>query len=210
MADLGDILGVELDDMVDNRLPTPQEVNTWLARKRRTFYITGEIGADCDVIETAKEIIRINAEDDEKYGENNRPPILIYIDSEGGVLDDSFYLSDLIQASVTPVYTIATGICMSAATLILLAGKKRFVFPHSQILIHTGSAVLSGTSQQIDEASKNYKRQVDLMKDYILARTKIDIKLFNKNKSKDWYLTKDELISLGIVDELVTNLAQIK
>lgn len=209
MAELTEMLGIDLGSLKDICLPDPSEVNYWLARKRRTFYITGEIGEDCNVIEIAKEIIRINAEDKEQYGDKDRPPILIYIDSEGGVLDDSFYLVDLIQASQTPVYTIATGICMSAATLILLAGKKRFAFPHSQILIHTGSAVLSGTSQQIDEASKNYKRQVDLMKDYILSKTKIDTKLFNKNRSKDWYLTRDELTDLGIVDEVVTDISQI-
>lgn len=208
MEELTEMLGIDLGSLKDICLPDPYEVNYWLARKRRTFYITGEIGKNCDVIEIAKEIIRINAEDKEQYGEK-RPPILIYIDSEGGILDDSFYLVDLIQASQTPVYTIATGICMSAATLILLAGKKRFAFPHSQILIHTGSAVLSGTSQQIDEASKNYKRQVDLMKDYILSKTKIDAKLFNKNRNKDWYLTTDELTDLGIVDEVVTDISQI-
>ena len=183
-------------------------MNYWLARKQRIFFITGEISEATDVLEIASEIIRLN-KIERKVPKDQLKPIYIFIDSEGGVLDDSMYFADLILASRIPVYTIATGICMSAATLILLAGKKRFAFPHSQVLIHTGSAVLSGTSRQVEEAQKNYKHQLDLMKDYIIKHTKIDTKLFNKNKSKDWYLKEDELIPLGVVDEIVTDIDQI-
>ena len=49
------------------------------------------------------------------------------------------------------------------------------------------------TAEQIEEAQKNYKKQINAMKEYILSRTEMDEKTFNKNKSKDWYLTVDEL-----------------
>ena len=53
---------------------------------------------------------------------------------------------------------------------------------------------------------KNYKYLVDKMRDFILSKTKIDQKLFKKNSQKDWYIYTDEMLNLGIVDEIIDNL----
>ena len=81
--------------------------------------------------------------------------------------------------------------------------------PNSQCLIHTGSGSVSGTFDQTTEQMKNYKQLVDKMKDFILSHTKIDQKLFNKNKSKDWFINTEEQLSLGIVDKIVDDLDEI-
>ena len=47
------------------------------------------------------------------------------------------------------------------------------------------------------------------MKAYILERTDIDEKTFNKNKSKDWYLTSDELVKYNVVTKLVESFEDI-
>ena len=47
------------------------------------------------------------------------------------------------------------------------------------------------------------------MKEYILLRTNIDEKTFNKNKSKDWYLTSEELVKFNVVDKLIENFDDI-
>ena len=57
------------------------------------------------------------------------------------------------------------------------------------MLIHEGSAAFQGTAAEIEQAQKNYRKQLDEMKEYILERTAISEAIFNKNKSKDWYLT---------------------
>ena len=66
-----------------------------------------------------------------------------------------------------------------------------------------------GTYEQMEEQQKNYKKLVDMMRDYILARTSIDIKTYNKNKTKDWYITDNEQVELGIVSTIVKNLDEI-
>ena len=53
---------------------------------------------------------------------------------------------------------------------------------------------------------KNYKYLVDKMREFILGRTKIDQKLFKKQSSKDWYIYTEEMLNLGIVDEIVNDL----
>ena len=47
------------------------------------------------------------------------------------------------------------------------------------------------------------------MKAYILERTEIDEKTFNRNKNKDWYLTSDELLKYKVIDDVITDLSVI-
>ena len=69
------------------------------------------------------------------------------------------------------------GVAMSAGFLIFLSGKKRYAFPHTSMLVHSGSAAFQGTAEQIEEAQRNYKKQIGQMKSYILANTNIDEKI---------------------------------
>ena len=193
----------------DNTLPDPMELNYWEARKNRTFYIDFEVDDDYQLLEIAKTIINMNMAEKDTPTEDLKP-IYLWIMSYGGDLEQANFFCDMIESSRIPIVTVAMGAAMSAAFLIFLAGKRRYAFKHSQLLIHSGSGQLTGTAEQIKEAQLNYNRQVENMKDYILARTTIDSKTFNKNKTKDWYLTADELVKYHIVDKLVENFDDIQ
>lgn len=189
-------------------LPTPEEYTYWLDRKNRTFYIDYEIDEDYSLMELAKIIIQMN------FSEKNIPeeklsPIYLFIHSYGGDIEQALFFCDLIKSSRIPIYTVAMGVAMSAGFLIFLAGKKRYAFSHTSMLVHSGSAAFSGTAEQIEEAQKNYKKQIEQMKSYILENTIIDEKTFNKNRNKDWYLTSEELLKFGIIQEVVTDFTQI-
>lgn len=189
-----------------SEIPTPEEYTYWKAREARTFYIDYEIGETYELIELSKIIIQMNmAEKDIE----NPEPIYIYIHSYGGDIEQANYFCDLLISSRIPIITVGMGCCMSAGFLIFLAGHKRYAFSHCQMLVHTGSAAFQGTAEQIEEAQKNYKKQIGEMKEYILSRTEIDEKTFNKNKAKDWYLTKDELIKFKVVDSIISNFDEI-
>lgn len=193
----------------DNTLPDPMELNYWEARKNRTFYIDFEVDDDYQLLEIAKTIINMNVAEKDTPTENLKP-IYLWIMSYGGDLEQANFFCDLVETSRIPIVTVAMGAAMSAAFLIFLAGKRRYAFKHSQLLIHSGSGQLTGTAEQIKEAQLNYNRQIENMKDYILARTTIDAKTFNKNKTKDWYLTADELVKYHIVDKLVESFDDIQ
>ena len=62
---------------------------------------------------------------------------------------------------------------------------------------------------EIDKTIDNYKKQLEEMKHYILSRTNIDEKTFNKNRSKDWYLTSNELIQFNVIDKFVDTFEDI-
>lgn len=189
--------------------PDTREVRYWDDRASRVFYIDYEIQDDYSLVELTKEIIAINRHDAKcNLPPEKRTPIIINIFSYGGDLLQAFNFVDVLLASQTPVYTVALGAVMSAAFLIFVAGKKRFAFNHSSLLIHSGSAQLQGTAEQINESAKNYKDQVTQMKDYILERTEIPERVFNKNKKNDWYLTTKEIKDYKIAD-IVTSLDEI-
>ena len=193
-------------DTKENQLPSPEEYTYWKDRKNRTFYIDYEIDEDYSLVELAKIIIQMNFE--EKDIESPEP-IRLFIHSYGGDIEQSLFFCDLVKSSRIPIITIGMGVAMSAGFLIFLSGKKRFAFSHTSMLVHSGSAAFQGTAEQIEEAQKNYKKQIEQMKSYILENTNIDEKTFNKNRNKDWYLSSDELLKYGVIDEIITDVTTI-
>ena len=79
----------------------------------------------------------------------------------------------------------------------------------SRASFHSGSAAFQGTAEQIEDAQKKYKKQIDAMKEYILNKTEISEKVFNKNKNRDWYLTTDELLECKAIDGVITDISII-
>ena len=185
---------------------TPEEYNYWTSRQNRTFYIDFEVDETYELMEIAKVIIQINMSEINIPKENLKP-IYLFVHSYGGDIEQANFFCDLVMSSRVPIITIGMGVAMSAGFLIF--GQKRYAFKHCQMLIHSGSAGFSGTAEQVEEMQKNYKKQINEMKEYILERTSIDEKTFNKNKNKDWYLTSKELIDYHVVDALIENIDDI-
>lgn len=187
-------------------LPDPTMVNYWRMAENRIFYIDFEI--DETILETQRSIININIQDSGKKVEE-RIPIIIMIDSPGGMLSETMSLCSTIIMSKTPVITVNVAEAYSGAALLLLSGHKRYCFPYSKTMLHSGSGATMGTFEQTEAAQKMYKKQVDEMAKYILERSNIDQKTFNKNKSKDWYLDAEESVKYGIVDDILTDFDEI-
>ena len=160
-------------------------------------------------MELSKAIVEFNAR------ERNVPmdelkPIQVWIMCYGGDIHQARFFCDLCECSRIPIITVATGAAMSAGLLILLAGKRRYAFKQSEAMIHQGSAVFSGSAQELEMAQDSYKKQLKAMKDYILAHTKISESMFKKQEKKDWYVRGQELVELGIVDKVITDFSDIK
>lgn len=199
-----DSMLVAIPESVENmQLPNPDLLTYYKDEQDRILWVEGEIGDG--LFELSKLILRYNKEDKDLPVEQ-RKPIKIFINSNGGDLDSTLAFIGLMEISKTPIWTINACWAYSAAGLILMAGHKRFALPNTECLIHSGSGQLGGTFDQTTEQMKNYKILVDKMRDFILAKTKIDQKLFKKNSAKDWYIYTDEMLDYGIVDKIVDNL----
>lgn len=205
-------MGIELPlllaDAESEKYLSPEEYTYWKARENRTFYIDYELMDDYQLIELCKIIVQMNMEEKDIAKEDLKP-IYLWLHSYGGDLEQANALIDIVESSRIPIYTIAMGVAMSAGFMILLSGHKRFAFQHSNLMVHEGSASFSGTAEQIDMAQKNYRNQINGMKEYILSKTSIDEKTFNKNKSKDWYLSGEDLVKYNVVDSLIKSFEDI-
>lgn len=200
------VLDIVIPPEADVKLPDPSLLAYYNDKQERTIWIDSDID-DC-TYEITKQIYEYNWQDKDIPVES-RKPIRIYINSFGGDLYQCFALISAIGASKTPVYTINTGVAMSAGMIILLSGHKRFAVKYSIAMCHSGSGSVGGDFEQTQSAMDNYKKMVDTMKTYILERTKIDSKTLSRKWTKDWYMFADEQVSLGVVDEIVENISEV-
>lgn len=188
------------------QLPSPELLDYYKNYENRIFWVDGEI--DETIMDLSKMIIECNRED-QGIAVSARKPIKVFISSCGGLLDETMALVRLIGISKTPIITINACYAYSAASLILISGHKRYAMPGTKCLFHSGSGGASGTFDQVQAATDDYKKLVKQMQDYILSKTKINSKLFGKKKAYDWYLDTDEMLEHGVVDKIVEDIDEI-
>ena len=187
-------------------LPHPDQISYYILENERKLYLDEDIGDG--VLTLQRLILRWNMEDRGKPVEE-RTPIRLYIFSYGGDVDYMWSLIDAIESSVTPVYTCNMGIAASAAALIFLAGHKRMMLKRAKMVIHEGSARMSGDSTKVLDASDSYRKVIKKMKDYILERTNISAAVLNRQKSHDWELDADYCAEHRVCDGIVESLDEI-
>lgn len=208
---MGDIYENEvlIPEALENlQLPNPSLLLDYQLGEKRIIYIDYEI--DDSILDVQRQIILYNLEDKE----NNIPiekrvPIKLLINSPGGLLSETMSLIAVMQMSKTPIWTVNLAAAYSGGAMLLMAGHKRYALPYSKGMIHTGSGGLGGTYEQVTEQSKKYKKEIETMTNFILEHSKIDKKVYGKNKVKDWYMTDEEQLYYGLVDEVVENIFDI-
>ena len=188
------------------QLPSPELLTYYRDLENRVIWIDYDVGES--ILEVSKLIMYFNKLDKDIPIEE-RKPIKLLVYSYGGDGQACFSLLDIIAISKTPVYTYNMGVAMSAGLLILLAGHKRFCLKNSTALAHSGSGGACGTFEQTEAQMKDYQRFVQTMRDYILERTNIDVKTFNKYKNKEWYLYAEDQIKYHIVDKIIDDISEI-
>lgn len=190
------------------RLPLPDEISYYDLEKNRILYLDFNVGIDCMSIE--RMILRWNMEDAANgIAPEDRKPIRLLIHSYGGELDYMWGLIDMIEASVTPVHTVNVGRAASAASLIFMSGHKRFMLPHAAVLIHEGSASMSGDATKVLDATDSYRKELKKMKDYIGEHTQIPARLLNKKRNNDWEIDAAFCLENGVCDVIVKNVEEI-
>lgn len=148
-------------------------------------------------------ILRYNMEDAGMPPED-RKPIIIYINCLGGDVVSGFSVIDAILTSKTPVYTVNLGECSSMGFLIFIAGTTRYSMPHSEFLLHDGIlGDVDSTSKLRDRIEFEADELAREIRNYVLDRTKIDKKLYDKKYRVEWYFLPNEAIELGVVDYIV-------
>lgn len=131
-----------------------------------------------------------------------REPIKIYIDSDGGSLCDTFTIIDSIEMSKTPVWTICTGAAYSGGFFVFISGHKRIAYPRSSFLYHEGSTGNSADAGKFRNFADFYTKELEELKNITLKYTKITEEQYKDHIKDDWWLTAKEALDLGVCDEI--------
>jgi ATP-dependent Clp protease protease subunit len=132
-------------------------------------------------------------------------PIYLWINSEGGDVDDALAIYDVMQSLQSPVHTIAHGLVASAAGLILAGGDKRTAMPNAWFMAHQLRCGAEDIRPEImrtrtEQLERQAKQWAHLMADCTKHRAQW---WANKLRTGDeWYLSAREMKRHGIVDRI--------
>lgn len=185
-------------------LPDPKLVEYYKNEHDRIYYIDKAI--DDTALDLVKFIIKCNREDGDKPADE-RKRILIMIDSPGGSVEVLGAILGAIKISKTPVWTCCYCTAYSAAADLLACGHKRFMLPMTSAMFHAGSATYSGSQNEIDKAKKFFDSVGKRINDEVICHANFDNKTIKRMKTDDVYMTEDDALSYGVIDEIVSDIS---
>ena len=131
------------------------------------------------------------------------PPIKLHINSNGGSIFAAMSCIDTIITSPVEVHSIVEGAAASAATLISVVCKKRYIKPHSFMLIHQLSTVFWGKMHEFDDEMKNLDNLMKLIKNIYKEHTNVkDEKIDGILKHDIWWDAK-KCKKFNLVDDIL-------
>lgn len=137
--------------------------------------------------------------------------VLLYINSPGGSVSAGFAIYDTMQFIRPDVATYCLGMAASMAAVILAAGTKgkRYALPNSTILLHQVAGGFKGQASDIDIQAKEILRLKLLLNEILAEHTGQDLATVERDTDRDNFMTPEEAVAYGIIDEVVTNRAEI-
>jgi ATP-dependent Clp protease, protease subunit len=138
--------------------------------------------------------------------------IEIYINSPGGSFTALTAIYDTMRYIKPDVRTVCLGQAASAAAVILAAGTKgkRLALPNSRILIHQPATEGGyGQSSDIEIQAKEILRIRSLMEEMLATDTGKSTDEISRDIERDKYLTAEQALEYGIIDEVLTSLKAI-
>ena len=138
--------------------------------------------------------------------------ISIYINSPGGSFTALTAIYDTMRYIKPDIQTVCLGQAASAAALLLAAGTKgkRLALPNSCILIHQPATEGGyGQSSDLEIQAREIMRIRELMEKMLAADTGQTPEKVSRDIERDKYLTAQEAVEYGIVDDILTSLKDV-
>lgn len=132
-------------------------------------------------------------------------PIEIFIDSYGGYVYQVMGLLSVMEKSVTPIHTIATGAAMSCGFMMLIFGHKKFAYELATPMYHSIASDFWGKIQDLEESMKETKRLQNKFEELVIRKTRITKEKLDEVRSRkiDWYMSAQEAKEYGVIDEVI-------
>jgi len=166
--------------------------------KERIIFLGTEINDDVSNLIIAQ-LLFLQSEDAEK-------DISMYINSPGGVVTAGMAIYDTMQFVKCPITTYCMGQAASMGAVLLAAGTKgkRFALPNARIMIHQPLGGSQGQATDIEIQTKEILRMKKRLNEILAVHTGKPLKTIEKDTDRDFFMSAEEAVKYGLVDEVVT------
>ena len=137
--------------------------------------------------------------------EDPKKDIFLYINSPGGSVYDGMAIYDTMNHVKCDVQTVGIGLQASMGAFLLSSGTKgkRFILPHSKVMIHQPS---SGTRGKVSDMEIDLKESLavrKLLNDILAKNTGQKLSQIEKDVDRDYWMTAGEAVKYGLVDKVI-------
>lgn len=140
--------------------------------------------------------------------------VLINISSSGGSIIEGMAISEMIALYAGKTTTRGIGIVASAATIILMAGKKKEMTKNSFFMMHNSWGGVEGNAFELEKTIELLRMFDEQMAQIYTAQLESKGKLIGGDKEKtlqevkkmmsaETWLTADEALEMGFIDSIV-------
>ena len=139
--------------------------------------------------------------------ENPEKDIHLYINSPGGSVSAGLGIYDIMQFVKCDIRTYCTGMAASMGSLLLTAGAKgkRFVLPHSRIMIHQ-PLIQGGLAGQASDIEIHARELIDMkhrLTKLYEKHTGQGVDRLTKDMDRDNFMSADAAVKYGLADQIV-------
>lgn len=166
--------------------------------KERIIFLGTEIH-DAVANAVIAQMIFLEYEDPEK-------DIIVYINSPGGSVSAGLAIYDTMQHVKCDVSTICVGSAASMGAILLGAGTKgkRFILPHSRVMIHQPAGGATGQASDISITAKEIVKIKSQLNGILAKHTEKPLEEIVKDTDRNFYLNAQEAIAYGLVDSVLS------
>jgi len=133
--------------------------------------------------------------------------ITFYINSPGGSITAGMAVFDTMRLISSPITVVVTGMAASMGSILLCGASKgrRFLYPHSRVLIHQPliSGRMIGPASDINIQAKEMEKLRQELNQILATSSGQPLDRINKDTDRDFYLNAKEAIDYGLADKIV-------
>ncbi|MGY8843568.1 MAG: ATP-dependent Clp endopeptidase proteolytic subunit ClpP [Gammaproteobacteria bacterium] len=139
--------------------------------------------------------------------ENPDKDIHLYINSPGGSVSAGLAIYDTMQFIKPDVSTMCIGQAASMGALLLAGGaaKKRYCLPHSRMMIHQPLGGFQGQASDFDIHAKEILKARERLNQILVTHTGQPIEKVEADTDRDRFMSGEEAVDYGIIDEVLSS-----
>jgi len=137
--------------------------------------------------------------------EDPRRSISLYLNTPGGSLTAGLAVYDTMQFVSCPVATYCIGQAASMGAVLLTGGAKgkRYLLPHSRVLIHQPWGGVEGTTTDVSIHTKEMVRLRATVNEVLSLHTGQPLEKIERDTERDFFMSAQEAIEYGIADAII-------